>query len=223
MYENFSQFQWANYNRPDTSFAETDRNYTNTYRNIAARLAGDFVEKGDNKKAKEVLDKVMEMIPDEPRYDYGTATERIAQLYNEIGETEKANQLLNTIKLRLLEKINYYENLSPNLRYTISSDLSSARSDYSIMIYGQVKTYLEKTDTTAAMKFFQSEFAPVRNNLIQSYQTFKSDGEIDLREQSNIDGQFRFISELLGIADLIDSTYAENQTDELYRILTNEK
>lgn len=223
MYENFSQFQWANYNRPDASFAETDRNYTNTYRNIAARLAGDFVEKGDNKKAKEVLDKVMEMIPDEPRYDYGTATERIAQLYNEIGETEKANQLLNTIKLRLLEKINYYENLSPNLRYTISSDLSSARSDYSIMIYGQVKTYLEKTDTTAAMKFFQSEFAPVRNNLIQSYQTFKSDGEIDLREQSNIDGQFRFISELLGIADLIDSTYAENQTDELYRILTNEK
>ena len=59
--------------------------------------------------------------------------------------------------------------------------------------------------------------------MIQSYKLFQSDGEIDLREQGNIDGQFKFISELLGIADIIDSTYAENQTDELYKILTNEK
>src|SRR5690606_25470756 len=63
LYENFKNFEWGNYNLPKASFSNTDRNYTNTYRNIAVRLAEDLVLEGDKIKAKWVLDKVMEMIP----------------------------------------------------------------------------------------------------------------------------------------------------------------
>src|SRR5690606_20989243 len=136
MYENYNAFKWANFNLPDASFSNTDRNYTNSYRNIAVRLADDLTERGDKVKAKEVLDKVMEMIPDEPRYDYGLSTERIAQAYNKIGETQKAEALLKTTKDRLIEKLNFYESLPGNLRYSVSSDLRDTRSDYSLMVYG---------------------------------------------------------------------------------------
>src|SRR5690606_14721073 len=72
---NFKEFEWANYNLPNASFSNTDRNYTNTYRNIAVRLSEDLAAEGKKAEAKAVLDKVMEMIPDEPRYDYGLSTE----------------------------------------------------------------------------------------------------------------------------------------------------
>lgn len=221
MYESFKEFKWANYNRDDASFSNTDRNYTNTYRNISVRLAEDFIAKGDNAKAKEILDKVMEMIPDEPRYDYGLSTERIAQVYKKLGESKKAEALLETTRQRLNEKISFYESLPDNIRYTISNQLSDARSDYSLMLYGEVKNHLEKKDTGTALKIFQKEFDPVKNKLIESYMQYNKDGNVDLREQNNIDGQFRFISELLGIADMIDSAYAEKQTNELYEVLTN--
>lgn len=220
MYESFNNFEWANYNHPKASFSETDRRYTNTYRNIAARLADDFIELGNFEKAKEVLDKVMEMIPDENQYDFGSSTDRIAQLYYKLGEEEKAKALFETSKERLKSQIEYYENLPSNLRYTIASDLSNARSDYSLLIYGQVNTLLEENDSTAALELFKNEFTPIREKFIQAYQTYASDGDIDTREQRNVESQLRFVSELLTIADMIDSTYAEQQNDEIYRILT---
>lgn len=220
MYQNFNQLLWANYNLDEASFSNTDRNYTNTYRNIGSRLAQDFIERGDREKAKEVLDKVMEMIPDQPRYDYGLGLDRIAQLYSQIGESETAAQLMKTTKERLVEKINFYESLPLHLRYTVASELSEARSDYSIMVYGQVAALLEKADTAAALKLFDAEFQPVREKLIQTYQRFKQEeAEID---QRNIDGQISFISELLGIADMIDTVYAEKQTEDIYTILTQD-
>lgn len=220
LYENFRDFEWANYHLPNASFSNTDRNYTNTYRNIAVRLAEDLVAEGDKPKAKSVLDKVMEMIPDEPRYDYGLSTERIAQAYYKAGDAKKAEELLNTTRQRLIEKIEFYESLPPNLRYTVARDLRDARSDYSLLVYGEVGRFLKKGQRENALRLFKSEFSPVREKLIRSYQEYTKDGNLDRREESNIDGQFRFVSELLGIAEMIDSVYAEKETNELYQMLT---
>lgn len=220
LYANFQDFEWGNYNLPKASFSNTDRNYTNTYRNIGVRLAEDLVAQGDNVKAREVLDKLMKMIPDVPSYDYGLSTERIAQAYNKVGDPQKAQALLNTTKDRLIEKISFYETLPPNLRYTVARDLNDARSDYALMVYGEVGKYLEKGDKENALKVFQSEFSPVKAKLIQSYNEYMKDGNMDMREESNIDGQFKFVSELLGIADMIDTAYATKESNDLYKLLT---
>lgn len=220
MLETYNGFKWANYNLPNASFSNTDRSYTNTYRNIASRLALDFIELGDNKKAVEVLDKAMKMIPDEPRYDFGLATERIALAYQKANQQEKGDKLLTTVKSRMIEKINYYESLPDRIRYTVSADLADTRSDYSMMIYEQVRALLDKNDKEAAMALFKKEFEPIRKKLIKSYQSYKTDGLLDTREQRNIDNQFRFVSELLGVADMIDTVYAEKESNELLDILT---
>lgn len=219
LYPNFQDFEWGNYNLPDASFSNTDRNYTNTYRNIAVRLAEDLIAEGKKAQAEEVLDKVMKMIPDEPRYDYGLSTERIAQAYNQAGDTKKAQTLLDTTKKRLIEKIDFYESLPVHLRYSVSKDLSDARSDYSLMVYGEVGRYLQSGNKEKAMKLFKSEFSPVKNKLVQSYKQYMKDGNMDKREEAIIDGQFRFVSELLGIADMIDTVYAKGETNDLYKML----
>lgn len=221
MYENFQKLEWANYNNDKASFSNTDRNYTNTYRNIASRLAQDLIEKGENQKAKQVLDKVMEMIPDQPRYDYGLGLDRISQLYQLLGETAKAEELIKSTRNRLNEKITFYESLPLHLRYTVASELSDARSDYSIMVYGQVNSLLEKSDTAQALKVFTKEFNPIKQKFIESYQKATVNGEPSLSEKRIIDGQINFISELLGIADMIDTIYAEKQTEEIYNLLTD--
>src|SRR5690606_1531980 len=223
MYESFGNFKWANYNRPDASFSNTDRNYTNTYRNISVRLAEDFIEASNKAKAKEVLDKAMQMIPDEPRYDYGLGTVRIAEVYRKLGETKLADQLSQTTRKRLDEKIRFYESLPNQLKYTVSNDLSDTRSDVSLMVYGEINYYLEKKDTIKALEIFKTEFEPVKKNLIADYRSYNKDGRMDVNEQNKIDGQFKYISELLGIADMIDTAYAEQQTNELYQILTEDK
>lgn len=222
MYKNFNEFQWANYNLDKASFSNTDRNYTNTYRNIATRLAEDFFAEGNKTKAIEVLDKVVQMIPDEPRYSDGLGAERIGEMYVKLGEVEKGRALLDKTRERLLEQISFYKSLPNNIRYSYTNELAEARSDYSLLIYGEISGLLQKSDTTAALQLFQKEFGPVRELLIKDYQAAAKDGSIDLREQNNIDGQFKFVSELLSIADMIDSTYAEKESDNLYKILSNE-
>lgn len=222
MLRNFNDFKWANYNMPNASFANTDRNYTNTYRNIASRLASDLIEEGDVETAVKVLDKTMEMIPDEPRYDYGLSTERIALSYQKAGENEKAEALLNSTKKRLQEKLDFYESLPAHLRYTITTDLSEARNDLSLMLYDQVNYYLSISDTATAMNLFKTTFEPVREKMIQDYQIYNKDGVYSVMEQNYVNSQLRFVSELLGIGNMIDSVYADQQSDEIYRILSDE-
>ncbi|MDD3457900.1 MAG: hypothetical protein PHO74_00225 [Weeksellaceae bacterium] len=143
--------------------------------------------------------------------------------YLKAGQQEKAEQLMNKVKERLTHKIEYFESLPDHLKYTVSNDLSEARGDYSMMVYEQVRYYLDNEDKEAALKLFRSEFEPIREKLIESYLNFREDGLVDVREQRNIDNQFRFVSELLGVADMIDTAYAEKQSNELVEILTNKK
>lgn len=223
MYVNFNHFEWANYNKKSASFDETDRTYVNTYRNIATRLAQDFLDKGDTKRAKEVLDKVMDKIPDEPQFDYGLSVARIGEMYLKLGETEKGKKIAEQTKQNLMETIAYYESLPPHLRYTVGPDLVDTRSDYSLMVYGQVNVFLEKEDTVSALNLFKEEFAPIRQKFIDTYNSYAGDGDLTIGERRNIENQFNFIQELLGIADLIDTVYAENQSEELYNILMNDR
>lgn len=223
MYRNFQNFEWGNYNLKNASFSNTGRNYTNTYRNIAVRLADDLMEIGDSVRAKEALDKVMEMVPDEARYDYGLGTERIGLAYLRLGETEKGNSILNTVKDRALEKMNFYETLPGYLQYTIASEWADARSDYSMMVYDRVKIYLDKDDKEGALEIFKSEYDPVRNKLIDLFNQYNKGEPLSVNQERIMEKQFTFLSELLSVADMIDTVYAERESEELYNILTQEK
>ncbi|MDE6452014.1 MAG: DUF2723 domain-containing protein, partial [Odoribacter sp.] len=116
-----NKFEWGNIKNPEVNI---DHFHDNTiaamqYRNTLQRLATQLHEEGQNEKALAVLDKSLEELPlsqvpvDITLLDYIT-------LYYELGETEKANHLLNELVKDNLQMLKYAYSLSPKFANTPS-------------------------------------------------------------------------------------------------------
>jgi tetratricopeptide (TPR) repeat protein len=91
-------FKYDGINDPNIYFDEHHMRSIRNYRSNFARLASQLVDEGKNDKAIQVLDKCMEVLPENTvPYDYFMTP--IAENYFKVGETEKALE----ISSRLLE------------------------------------------------------------------------------------------------------------------------
>lgn len=113
LYNNvMNKFKWGNVNDPDIYLDEYNRKAVNIIqaRYMFARLARGLIEKGDKKRAVEVLDRLFEIFPDEKiplSFDSMPAVE----LYYLAGENEKASKLVRTLSENGFEMLNYYTSL----------------------------------------------------------------------------------------------------------------
>lgn len=116
-----NKFEWGNIKNPEVNI---DHFHDNTiaamqYRNTFQRLATQLYGEGQNEKALAVLDKSLEELPlsqvpvDITLLDYIT-------LYYKLGETEKANHLLNELAKDNLQMLKYVYSLSPKFANTPS-------------------------------------------------------------------------------------------------------
>jgi tetratricopeptide (TPR) repeat protein len=90
-------------------------------RYMFARLAEALINKGDNKRANEVLDKMFEIFPNEKiplTYDSFPAVE----LYYRAGEIDKASKLVRTLAQNSFEMIEYYISLPNRFAAAIDED-----------------------------------------------------------------------------------------------------
>jgi len=77
------------------------------YRSNFGRLASALVAEGDFERAKEVVDKAFEVLPEERvPYDYFVAP--LAEVYYKIGEKEKAQEVLNRLVDIFTHDLSYY-------------------------------------------------------------------------------------------------------------------
>jgi hypothetical protein len=124
LYENvMKKFVWGNVNDPDIYLDEYNKKAVNIIqaRYMFARLAEALINKGDNKRANEVLDKMFEIFPNEKMpltYDSFPAVE----LYYRTGETEKANKLVRIVAQNSFEMIDYYISLPDRFAAAIEED-----------------------------------------------------------------------------------------------------
>ena len=124
LYENvMKKFVWGNVNDPDVYLDEYNKKAVNIIqaRYMFARLAQAFIEKEDNKKAIEVLDKLFEVFPNEKiplTFDSFPAVE----LYYRAGETEKGNQLVKTLSGNSFDMLEYYISLPDRLAVAIDEE-----------------------------------------------------------------------------------------------------
>jgi tetratricopeptide (TPR) repeat protein len=113
LYDNvMNKFVWGNVNDPDIYLDEYNRKAVNIIqaRYMFARLAQALIDKGDNKRAVEVLDKLFEIFPNEKiplTFDSFPAVE----LYYRAGEAEKANQLVRVLSKNSFDMLEYYFSL----------------------------------------------------------------------------------------------------------------
>jgi len=118
-----NKFVWGNVNSPHVYLDEYNKKAINIIqaRYMFARLAQALVEKGDKKRAVEVLDRMFQIFPDEKiplTFDSFPAVE----LYYLAGETEKANNLVSVLSKNSFEMIEYYTSLPDQLASAIDEE-----------------------------------------------------------------------------------------------------
>jgi hypothetical protein len=113
MYTNLmNKFKWGNMNHPDVYIDETTSRMCMNMRNNFLRLSESLLDEGKRDSAVQVLDKCVELVPNEKvPFDYLAIL--LAQSYYRAAEYEKGNEMIQTISERLVQELDYYMTLTP--------------------------------------------------------------------------------------------------------------
>jgi len=111
MYDNImNKFQFREMNNPNVYFSEDYRNFTLNHRSSFNTLAAAFIAKGDNEKAREVLNRSLDVMPHKAlRYDYSNV--QTASLLFQVGETDKAVDISEKLGESSSDFLEYYVNI----------------------------------------------------------------------------------------------------------------
>ena len=108
LYENLMhKFCYGGINDPDIYFDESHMRSIRNYRSNFAKLALALVKEGKKEKAKEVLDYAMEILP-EKTVSFDVFVIPLAEAYFQIGEKEKALELVNRLIDIQIHDLGYY-------------------------------------------------------------------------------------------------------------------
>ncbi len=122
LYDNvMNKFVWGGLDESLVYMDENNRRMTISLRLVFSRLAETLALTGDNARAKEVLDKCLEVIPEE-NVPYDMFTMYLAENYYMIGENEKANEIIAKLADIYESNLRYFESLD-------AADVSKVRNE----------------------------------------------------------------------------------------------
>jgi tetratricopeptide (TPR) repeat protein len=134
MYDNLmNKFEFGNANDPSVYLDETNRRMASNFRNIYARLGLALARKGEKERAVEVLDRIMDEMP-EHSYPFNFFIMGIIEAYYQAGAIEKGNALVETFADRLESELRYYQKFSGSKRKALSSEISQASQYFQYLV-----------------------------------------------------------------------------------------
>ncbi len=111
MYQNLMEkFRWGGIENPDVYLDENNMRMISNFRYSFASLANALFEEGKTDSASKVLDRCLELTPDE-RVPFNTSVIPLIQTYYSINDTVKANEILETYLVTLDQELVYYKDL----------------------------------------------------------------------------------------------------------------
>jgi hypothetical protein len=118
-----NKYQYRGLNDPDIYWDDVANRTTTWYRQGFADLFNALIRKNDKERAKAVLDKLDEVLPTPPKM-YGTS-EYIPIYYRYIvGDTAKANELLELKFDKIEKELIYYARLDMDKQISISNEIA---------------------------------------------------------------------------------------------------
>ena len=167
MYNLIMKWNWGN--GYDTSIyhdPETKRNSI-SYRNNMARLMEQLINEGKTEKAKKIIDLALTKMPTD-YYGYYLTVEPFASGLYEVGEKEKARQLLNKLMGKYQENLTYFAGIQPSIQNGIASDIVTDIERYRNLL----KVMKDRGD----MEFYTKNRA-VFNSYVKKFTRFGRDAE----------------------------------------------
>ena len=124
MYDNMmNKFVWGNIADPKVYLDEQHIRMARTMRMMFGQLAEALIAEKQLEKAEAALNKCLEVIPTTTvPADYSIAI--IAQYYYQLGNTEKADELLRPILNDCIARIEWVNSLKPSHRKAVSQEMS---------------------------------------------------------------------------------------------------
>jgi hypothetical protein len=125
------EFDWGGLDTPGIYMDENNLRMTIHYRYAFSVLAGALTEEGDTGRAKEVLDRCMERMP-EDIIPYNAGITPIIQGYFGVGDTATANYMVEKYEKKLTQELDYLVLLSNGGKWRFgksSNDFLSAVRD----------------------------------------------------------------------------------------------
>ena len=101
------EFEYGNMNGEDVYMDETNLRLVMNIRNNFSRLADQLIAEGDTTKAVNVLNRCIELMPND-KVEYNFFMLPIAENYYVCGQPDKAREVLNTMTQSFDEKLFYY-------------------------------------------------------------------------------------------------------------------
>jgi hypothetical protein len=136
MYDIVMAWDWGNSESPNIYHDPETRKNSISYRTNLARLVEALINEGQRDKAKKVIDLAMTKMPVD-YFGYYTLLEPFAAGYYELGEKDKARQLLAQLIKKYQEELTYFSGLSmtgqSNVKIDIITDIERYRSLLLIM------------------------------------------------------------------------------------------
>lgn len=147
MYENMMKnFHYRELNNPNVYYSDTYRSFPLGLRNAFYQLSSQLIREGKPDKAKEVINKAFEVLPDEA-HPYDFYTPPLVSVLLKVGETEKAIKAADTMVRRANEMITY---LASRNRF----DEYEVRINFSII--GQLADIMRREGQEEVAKRYES-------------------------------------------------------------------
>jgi hypothetical protein len=122
MFENMvNTFRWGGVNDESVYLDENIRRMMTNFRNIFGRLALELISQGDSLRAKETLNKCMEVIPHK-RVSFGYFMIPVIEAFYQLGDIEGANRYLQTMSDSNEEELRYFFSLDSEFAGGVSYD-----------------------------------------------------------------------------------------------------
>ena len=151
MYANLMEkFQFGNVEAEGVYLDETVRRMSFNYRSIYGRLAQDLAASGDNDRAEQLLDRVMNYFPTS-KFEFNYFIFPVIEGYYQAGNTEKARMIIEEFAADLDERIAYFSSFSGSKRSSVRQDEQMAVQFYQ-MLASVVQQYEIKENTQEALQ-----------------------------------------------------------------------
>ena len=136
-------FHWGGMDTDEIYMDETNRRMTMSLRITFSRLADQLTAENKLDKAKAVLDKAFEVMPEHNvPYDYFVMF--LAENYYGIGEFEKGNEVVTRLVDIYEKEVIYYQSLDPKFAVTVKNDLQQARGILNRLVVMTNQLYPQK-------------------------------------------------------------------------------
>ena len=164
MYENLmKKFVWGGMEKGKIYLDENNRRMCMNFRNNFSRLAEEYIRLGQNDKAKEVLDRCVQVMP-ENVVEYNYFMIAIAESYYKIKAYEKGNNIIRILVNNYDEELRFYTTLKGEQRKSLQSEID--RDKY--ILQQLILITNEKYKDSGLAKEMANRFMEINNLILTS-------------------------------------------------------